>query len=88
MVVARDGALTRLVEELGVGVCADPDNPDEIARQLLCAMKRPQRGQEEFNRIAARFHFRSLAGQMAEVIGEVAGEARVPLGSASGSDSK
>ena len=88
MVVAREGALTRMVEELGVGVCADPDNPDEIARQLVRAMSLPQRTEEDFDRISARFHFRNLAGQMAGVIREVAGKDQVLPARASGLDSE
>jgi glycosyltransferase involved in cell wall biosynthesis len=87
VVVARDGALTRLVEELGVGLCADPDDPDDIARQLLRAISLPQRTQEDLNRISARFHFRSLAGQMAAVIREVAGNDPVLRARASGPES-
>ena len=72
MVVAGEGALTRMVEDLGVGVCADPNDPEAIARQLQRAMSLPPRNELEMNRITSRFHYRTLAGQLAGVIRDVA----------------
>jgi glycosyltransferase involved in cell wall biosynthesis len=74
MVVAKQGALSRLTNELHVGVCADPEDVDAIAEQLIRALGMPPRTALELGVIAARFHFRNLARCMAGLILEVAGE--------------
>lgn len=71
---AKEGALTDIVKATESGVCADPDDPADIARQLERLLQWPLRTPEEVHRKwAAQYHYRALTTRLADLIRSVVG---------------
>lgn len=72
--VVQEGALSDLVQSTGSGVWADPGDPAMIGTKFLEALELPARPPKEVQqRWYDHYHYRSLTGRLAELIGEVAG---------------
>lgn len=75
--VAERGALTELLDSTGSGIWADPADCEGIAVGLLRALALPSVPPEEAERRwASQFHFRSLTGQLAGWIRQLAARDR------------
>lgn len=73
LAVAEKGALTDLIDMTGSGAWADPNDPTAIANALLKVLQMtPLPPEEVERRWDARFHFRSLTGQLAEWLRDLA----------------
>ena len=70
LAITKPGALSAILEETKSGCAADPDSVEEIQSQLVRALDMPIRSRQEVLRTAGRFHFRSLAQQLAGVVQE------------------
>jgi glycosyltransferase involved in cell wall biosynthesis len=67
--VAKQGALTEMIAQTGVGICAESDDPSKIAEKFLLSLALPAQSPESIQRRwAERFHFRSLSRQLAHWI--------------------
>jgi len=67
LAVTPQGALTDMIEKTGSGVWVGPDDPAEIASRLLEALAKPAVPHEQALRLwSGDFHFRSLAGKLAD----------------------
>jgi len=65
--VTPQGALTDMIEKTGSGVWVEPDDPAEIGLKLLEVLAMPPVPPERAQRLwAGDFHFRSLAGKLAD----------------------
>jgi glycosyltransferase involved in cell wall biosynthesis len=68
LTLAKPGSLAQLIEETGLGACTDPDDPDAIAKGLLSCLESVPLPAADFERLIQRFHFRTLTGQLMEII--------------------
>jgi glycosyltransferase involved in cell wall biosynthesis len=66
--ITRKGALTDIIEECSVGVSADPDDSDAMARALMSALRTERRMAEVDGTRLAKYQSRVLAGKLAELV--------------------
>ena len=65
LAVTEAGALTDILQATQSGIWAKSDDQREIEDQLLRALQMPRRSREEImQRLADRYHYRALAGQL------------------------
>jgi glycosyltransferase involved in cell wall biosynthesis len=76
--VTTAGALNKVMEQTGAGICVEQDDINEIGQKFLLALSLPAQQPEEVRRRWAKhFHFRSLSSQLATWIREMVNERRV-----------
>jgi hypothetical protein len=70
--VAQAGALSQLMAQTGEGIWAHEDDPREIGERFLQALALPvQSAVHSQQKLAGRFHYRSLSCQLAKWIREL-----------------
>ena len=77
LALCGEGMVARMIDDLGVGMRAVPDDPEAIRRLLIDALERFHAGTLSFAAPAAtlrRFHRRELARQLASCFDEVVGK--------------
>ena len=74
LAVAKTGAISRLLSDTGVGVCADPDDVQAIETALLRTLEMSACSPHDLEQITRQFHFRNLAGRFADEIAHLARE--------------
>ncbi|MFZ0286367.1 MAG: glycosyltransferase [Terriglobales bacterium] len=72
LAVSEPGALTDVIDETEAGIWVRPEDPQQIAVELLRALDWPQRNPEDVKKFyAPRFHYRHLSRKLARWIEEV-----------------
>lgn len=67
--VVKQGALSELLDSTDAGLWADPDDPKQIAERFLALLERPAEAAPELRDVwRQRFHYRNLAGQLADLV--------------------
>ena len=70
--IAQQGALSSVMEQMGVGIWTAENDPHEIGKKFLLALSLSAQPAEAVQkRWAERFHFRSLSGQLAKWIWDI-----------------
>ena len=68
LAIAKQGALTDLLELTGAGVWADPDDPSAISEGLLQVMRMSRNSNFVVRSQLSQFHYKTLTGRLAEMI--------------------
>jgi len=63
--MVTQGDLSAMLKTTCSGVWADPNDPEDIARKFMDALKLPLRSSEELERLKLLYHFRSLTERLA-----------------------
>ncbi|MGA8273497.1 MAG: glycosyltransferase, partial [Candidatus Sulfotelmatobacter sp.] len=72
LAVTEEGALTDVLQATESGIWAPSGDPQAIADGLLRALEMPKRSREDVgDRLANRYHYRALAGQLSQRIREL-----------------
>ena len=67
LAIVENGALSDLVDKTESGLWVSPGDSTAIATRILEVLKLSAKSREEIDRLVSRFHFRKLAGQLAEL---------------------
>jgi glycosyltransferase involved in cell wall biosynthesis len=72
LAIVEKGALSDMVEKTGSGTWVAPEDSKAIAQKLLEVLQFPSKSPGEIEPLFAQFHFRNLAGQLAQLVQGVA----------------
>lgn len=71
LAIVEKGALSDMIEKTSSGIWVAPGDSSAIAQKLLEVLQFPAKSTEEIEPFFAQFHFRNLAGQLAELVEEL-----------------